>query len=63
MRPESVRYPSYGDNHYTRTSGQVAARLLHSLYVDAGGGSGLGDALSRLTAFSNEATRNDEDEV
>jgi len=46
----------------TRTAGEVAARLLHRLYIDAGG-SGIGDAISRVTALSNEATRADEDEV
>jgi RHS repeat-associated protein len=33
------------------------------LTLYAGGGSGIGDAISRVTALSNEATRADEDEV
>jgi len=49
MRFKSLRYPN--------------ARTVHTLYVDEGGTGGIGDAISRVTALSNAATRAVEDEV
>jgi len=39
MRPKSVQYPD-------------TTRTVYTLYLDAGGGSGIGDAISRVTALS-----------
>jgi RHS repeat-associated protein len=62
-RLTSVYYPNVGANCLVRPASAVAARLVYSLYTDSGDSSGIGDAISRVTALSNEATRADEDEV
>ncbi len=67
MRLASVRYPGVFDaqaqEEHLRPASAVASRLVHRLYVDAGGGSGIGDAISRITAISAASTRPDETNV
>jgi len=52
MRLKSVRYPSVGANQYTRTAGEVAARLHHLTY---GAADGVDDRLSRLAAQKDDS--------
>jgi len=63
MRLKSVRYPCVGDDQHTRTEGDVDARLVYRLYVDSEDSSGIGDAISRVTAISAASTRPNENDV
>jgi len=50
MRPKSAQYPD-------------TTRTVHTLYLDAGGGSGIGDKISRVTALSAVDSRPNETSV